>query len=106
MKVLAVNLFYDKNMRSWEIATKTHTGGDNSVYSSGYHKKHLKTSVYKLFCKLLGYDDTPNINHAGFLEYFSKEHCYSFVLRSKDINHFEKDTEKQLFLVSVLQNTR
>lgn len=96
-----VNLFYDKNMRSWEIATKTHIGGDNSVYCSGYHKKHLKTSVYKLFCKLLGYDDTPNINHAGFLEYFSKEHCYSFVLRSKDINHFEKDTEKQLFLVSV-----
>lgn len=96
-----VNLFYDKNTRSWEIATKTHIGGDNHVYCTGYHKKYIKNSVYKLFCKLLGYDDTPNINHAGFLEYFSKEHSYSFVLRSKDVNHFEKDSNKQLFLVSV-----
>lgn len=96
-----INLFYDKNTRSWEIATKTHIGGDNRVYSTGYHKKQLKTSVYKLFCKILGYNDTPNINHAGFLQYFSKEHSYSFVLRSKDINHFEKDVDKELFLVSV-----
>ena len=96
-----INLFYDNSTRSWEIATKTRIGGDNRVYGSGYYKRHLKTTVYKLFCKLIGYDDTPNINHAGFLQYLSKEHSYSFVLRSKEINHFEKDADKQLYLVSV-----
>ena len=96
-----INLFYDINSKSWEIATKTHIGGDNRVYGTGYYKKYLKMSVYNIFCKLFGYDDIPNINHAGFLQYFSKEHSYSFVLRSKEMIHFKKDVNKQLYLVAV-----
>lgn len=100
-----INLFFDKNTKSWELATKTRVGGHNKIYNNGYYKENTKESIYTQFSRLFGYPDTANINHAGFLEYFSKTHCYTFVMRKKEFNHFVNDPNKEVFLVSVYKIT-
>ncbi len=96
-----VNLFFDKDTNTWEIATKTRVGGHNKIYNNGYFKQNSKDSIYTQFCRLLGYPDTANINHAGFLEHFSKNHSYTFVIRNKHFNHFINDENREVFLVAV-----
>lgn len=100
-----VNLFFDKNTKTWELATKTSIGGQNKIYNNGYLKNALNGTIYRHFCRLLGYPDTANINHAGFLEGFSKSHCYSFVIRNKGFAHFVNEPNKEVFLVSVYEIT-
>jgi hypothetical protein len=96
-----VSLFFDKDSNSWELATKTRVGGHNKIYNNGYFKENSNDSVYTQFCRLLGYPDTANINHAGFLEHFSKNHSYTFVIRNKNFHHFINEEMMEIFLVAV-----
>lgn len=80
-----INLFYDKRINSWEIATKTAIGG-NYCYFTDTYSEH--TNFKKMFINAFGYvsAEEMELNDIGELELLPKNFCYSFVLQHPD-NH-------------------
>jgi hypothetical protein len=99
-----INLFYDKRISSWEIATKGAIGGNYWFYRTQYdNNEALQYTFREMFLDVFGYKDTNthDINDLPFLQDFSKEYSYSFVLQHP-VNHIVLSVVKPIvYLVAV-----
>jgi hypothetical protein len=86
---IPIQLFYDKRIQSWEIATKNAIGGQYTP------NKKTKTTVYKMFIDALGVD---SLCHTPLLSELSTQHSYVFVLQHPAYQEVEYPA---LYLVSV-----
>lgn len=81
-----INVFFDKNLNEWEIATKSSIGGE--VYFNQDKKVTFK-QMWEEVCK------SSNFN----MNILNKEYCYSFVLQHID-NKIVIELEKnRIFLI-------
>jgi hypothetical protein len=100
-----LNLFYDPRIQSWEISSKGAVGGNywfyRNQYSVGKYKDAEQLTFRQMFLNVLRANEGEDINDLVFLEYLSKEYCYSFILQHP-LNHIVKNiTSPILYLVSV-----
>lgn len=73
-----IHLFYDSRISSWEIATKRAVGGNYSYFHiPGKESITYKQMVIEAFRETID----MSFNDLPFLDYLSKNHCYSFVLQ-------------------------
>ena len=100
-----INLFYDKSINRWEIATKNSIGCNYWFYGkSNNHKNNDKSenkTFYNMFLDALRANDGQELNDLPILEYFSKSMSYTFILQhpnNKIVLPIEYPT---LFLVAV-----
>jgi hypothetical protein len=98
-----INLFYDKRADSWEISTKGAIGGNYWFYRTQYDNKDSQQYTFReMFLDVFGCKE-KEINDLPFLQDFSKEYCYSFVLQHP-MNHIVKTIAKPVvYLVAVYQ---
>jgi len=105
-----INLFYDKTIESWEIATKGSVGGNYWYYRNQYPdlpdtmaKKEL--TFKEMFLEAIHSED---INNNEFVNILNKSYCYSFVLQHPNNHIINTVSEATVYLVSVyeiLKNT-
>ena len=82
-----INLFFDKNINNWEIATKSSVGGNVT-----FHKEQpMFSELFYEICTELGVD----------FNNFNKEYCYSFVMQHPQNKFVLPLTEKKLYLIAV-----
>ena len=84
-----INLFYDKNIEKWEIATKTSVGGNVKYFKNQPTFKELFTDIF----------ETLNLNY----EDFDKEYVYSFVMQHPENRFVVKIEYKKLYLISIFK---
>jgi hypothetical protein len=75
---VAINLFYDNNIKSWVIATKNSIGGNYWFYGKGTGKQ---PTFLAMFIESLRGSTNDSLNDIAILEYFPKEYCYNFVMQ-------------------------
>ena len=84
-----INLFYDKRLESWEIASKGAVGGNYWFYRNQYpnvdESDRKQLTFREMFLEAFR-ANTDNINDLPFLEFFPKDYCYNFVLQHPE-NH-------------------
>lgn len=78
-----IQLFYDSRIGEWEISTEKTVGGQGHFPSVYHNNKHMRVSMNyrKLFILAMGGTHDMDITELPFLEYFSKEMSYTFVLQ-------------------------
>lgn len=100
-----ISLFYDQRIQSWEVASKGAVGCNYWFYRLQYDKiteKVEQPTFRKMFLDVFNSSD-KDINDMVFLQNFSKEYCYTFVLQHPS-NHIVLNISKPtLYLVSVYQ---
>ena len=82
-----INLFYDPDIKKWEIASKTSVGGDVTYFQD-------QPTFLKLFnecCEELA------IN----MENFCKDYCYSFVMQHPKNRFVLSIVQKSLYLIAI-----
>lgn len=77
---IMVQLFYDERIHRWEIATKDNIGGYEK-----YPNDLLYRTIESVFNDLLGGMPNEDINFLPFLEYFSKDCSYTFIIDQNQI---------------------
>ena len=82
-----INLFYDKEIEKWEIATKSSVGANIRFFK---HQKNFNTLFYEV-CNYL----KININN------FSSEYNYSFVMKHPENRFVNQVNEMQLYLIAI-----
>ena len=100
-----LNLFYDPRVNSWEISSKGAVGGNywfyRNQYSVGKFKDAKQLTFRQMFLDALRAPSNTDINDLAFLEYLSKDYCYSFILQHP-LNHIVKNIISPiLYLISV-----
>jgi hypothetical protein len=75
---VAINLFYDNNIKSWVIATKNSIGGNYWFYGKGSGKQ---PTFLDMFIESLRGSMNDSLNDIAMLEYFPKDYCYNFVMQ-------------------------
>jgi len=89
-----INLFYDPRIQSWEIATKNAVGCHYWFYRNQYiindkYNQEKQPTFRRMFLEVFSAGEDQDINDLPFLEYFSKDYSYSFVLQHP-ANHIVK----------------
>jgi len=84
---IMINLFYDKEIGKWDIATRDNVGGNYCV--GGDRKK----TVYSLFMEACRADITHDLNSLVIIGLLPREMSYTFIMK--------KGLFPQLYLVSV-----
>jgi len=103
-----MNLFYDSKIGSWELATKGAIGGNYHFYRTQYphadadSNKTPQLSFRQMFMDVFRANDlNADLNSLAFLQYFSKEYSYTFVIQHP-ANHIVQQIEHPLaYLVAV-----
>jgi hypothetical protein len=105
---VSVNLFYDKNMKKWMIATKSSIGGRYWFYGKSTNKKNEQgkdqgqpTTFLEMFIDALRGDTKKELTDLVILNGLSKEHCYNFVLMHPSNRIIMPVEKEQLYLVGV-----
>ena len=97
---VAINLFYDRHIKKWMIATKSSIGGKYWFY--GKTKPDSKQPTFlDMFIEALKCDPNQELNDLVILECLPKDYCYNFVLRHQSNNIILPITTNMLYLVSV-----
>jgi len=77
---VSVNLFYDRHVKKWMIATKSSIGGNYWFY--GKSKPALSQQTFlEMFIEALKGEPKDELNNLIALQCFKKEYCYNFVLQ-------------------------
>lgn len=84
-----INLFYDKNLESWEISSKSSVGANVKFFQDSLAFNEL---FYEI-CEELKID----------FEKFSKQYCYSFVIQHPNNKFVIPFTEKKLYLIAIYE---
>jgi len=103
---VAINLFYDERIQSWEIATKGAIGGNYK------HKTQMEASNKNTFIEL--FLDTlqcisdikpfcKQLNENKVIEIFPKKYCYNFVLQHPKNKIILNIENPKLYLVGVYE---
>lgn len=82
-----INLFYDKDIDKWEIASKSSVGGNVTFYRN----QPTFGELFYNICEELGID----------IDKFSKEYSYSFIIQHPANRFVIPITMKRLYLVSM-----
>ena len=82
-----INLFYDKEISKWEIATKTSVGANIKFFKD---QKNFNT-LFKEVCETIGLD----------INSFSNDYCYSFVMQHPENRFVIPITEMRLYLIGI-----
>jgi hypothetical protein len=100
-----VNLFYDKTIESWEIATKGSVGGNYWYYRNQYPdlpdtmaKKEL--TFRQMFLEAI---HSEEMNNNEFVNILNKSYCYSFVLQHPNNHIINIVSEATVYLVAVYE---
>lgn len=86
-----INMFYDNNSNTWEMATRTSVGGNVYFFNDESNKKTFY-DMFKEVCDHIGFNDYSKMN---------KEFVYSFVMKHPDNRIVCPDNEKQLYLIDI-----
>lgn len=100
-----VHLFYDKRIKSWEIATKSAVGGN--YYLSDNKKKTSKT-LRDMFIECLTCENmspTHDLHTIKLLNDFPKNYSYTFIMLHPENVIIYPITTTMLYLVSVYDIT-
>jgi hypothetical protein len=91
-----IHLFFDHRIQSWEIATKSAVGGHYPL--DKFHVSPNKRANYinTLFCEMFG---GSTLQHIPCFEYFSKQHCYNFIMQHPKQDNFIQSP--RMYLIGV-----
>jgi len=97
---VSINLFYDRHIKKWMIATKSSIGGKYWFY--GKSNPVVKQPTFlDMFIEALKGDPKDELNDLVALDCFKKDHCYNFVMQHQS-NKFILPVEKNtLYLIGV-----
>jgi hypothetical protein len=97
---VSINLFYDRHIRKWMIATKSSIGGKYWFY--GKSKQSSKQPTFlDMFIEAFKGDPNQEVNDLVALGYLPKDCCYNFVLQHQSNNIILPVNRNMLYLVSV-----
>ena len=98
-----INLFYNKNNRSWEVSTKSAVGGNYWYFRTSYQNSstHSKQITFReMFMEALGEKSDTNLNDASVVKTLDRDYIYSFVMQHP-MNHIVLRIQRPtLYLVS------
>lgn len=100
-----INLFYDKSINRWEIATKNSIGCNYWFYGKSNNEKNSDNgenkTFYNMFLDALRANDGQELNDLPILEYFSKSMSYTFILQHPNNKILLPIEYPTLYLVAV-----
>jgi len=79
-----INLFFDPEKQTWEIATKTAIGGNYWFFRTNYFEDDRAPVTFRdIFIEAMTQDDPTkyNLQEIPLLDKLAKDHCYSFVVQ-------------------------
>jgi len=100
-----IHLFYDRRIKSWEIATKGAIGGN---YCLSNNKQKSSTTVRNMFIECLTCQELSSKNDLQSIEllkHFPKNYSYSFVMSHPSNVIIYPVTQTSLYLTSVYDIT-
>lgn len=102
-----INLFFDKERNTWEIATKSAMGGHYWFYRQ-YYNNSIGTEQYtfrQMFMEAVGESAFGDLNESYLVKNLDKNMSYSFVLQHP-ANHIVLDiTIPKVYLVAIFEIT-
>jgi len=102
-----INLFFDKERNTWEIATKSAMGGHYWFYRQ-YYNNSIGTEQYtfrQMFMEAVGESALSDLNESYLVKNLDKNMSYSFVLQHP-ANHIVLDiTIPKVYLVAIFEIT-
>ena len=102
-----INLFFDKERNTWEIATKSAMGGHYWFYRQ-YYNNSIGTEQYtfrQMFMEAVGESELSDLNESYLVKNLDKNMSYSFVLQHP-ANHIVLDiTIPKVYLVAIFEIT-
>jgi len=82
---IMINLFYDKSINRWEIASKNSIGCNYWFYGKSNNEKNSDKSenktFYNMFLDALRANEGQELNDLPLLQYFCKSLSYTFILQ-------------------------
>ena len=102
-----INLFFDKDRNTWEIATKSAMGGHYWYYRQYYEKLGLQQSEQytfrQMFMEAIGEHAMSDLNESYLVQHLDKNMSYSFVLQHQ-ANHIVLDIYvPKAYLVAIFE---
>jgi hypothetical protein len=102
-----INLFYDKKIESWEIATKNSVGGEYWYYRNQYPdipeiQDMKETTFRKMFLEAIQSLDS-DINNNDFIRELDKSYSYSFVLQHPNNHIVNIIKSPTIYLVAIFE---
>ena len=98
MEGVMINLFFDKRINKWEIATKNAIGGKYWFYGSEYKKRK---TFYTMFLEAFRSPLVDDINDIIFFENLPKSLSYTFILQHQENKILLPIDRARVFLVGV-----
>ena len=100
-----INLFYDKTIESWEIATKGSVGGNYWYYRNQYPDLPDTMTIKELTFRQMFLEaiHSEDINNNEFVNILNKSYCYSFVLQHPNNHIINTVSEATVYLVAVYE---
>jgi len=90
-----INMFYDKEINSWQIATRTSVGGNINFYmENGFKSDNTFATMF---------DEIVNELSPNMKDQLNKDFVYSFVMQHPNNRIVEPIRKKRLFLVEIYQ---
>jgi hypothetical protein len=97
---ITINLFYDKQVREWQIATKSSIGGKYWFYGKSKSNTTQPTFL-EMFLDALKAPIEQDLNDVVLLQQLPKEYCYNFVLQHPSNTITVAIDRCQLYLIGV-----
>tara|TARA_B100001059_G_scaffold81602_1_gene79634 strand:+ start:89 stop:1405 length:1317 start_codon:yes stop_codon:yes gene_type:complete len=89
-----INVFYDKESTTWEIATRSSVGGENCFFmENGFNNTNTFKYMFNEVCENIGFD----------MNELNKDYVYSFVMQHPNNRIVEIIREMGLYLVDVYE---
>jgi len=98
---IMINLFYDKSIKRWEIATKNSIGCNYWFYGKSNSSNGENKTFYNMFLDALRANEGQELNDLPLLEYFCKSLSYTFILQHPNNKIVLPVDYPTLFLVAV-----
>jgi hypothetical protein len=105
---IAVNLFYDMRIHSWEISTKTSIGGNywyfaNNTNNTNIHYCKKPSTFYDMFLDALIQPRNTPLNNIAWISQLPKNCSYSFVLQHPENQIVIPIKSPKLWMVAVYE---
>lgn len=101
-----IQLFFDSRMDKWEIATEKSIGGFGCFpsFMKDNIPMRISSNFRTLFIGAMGGMPETELSDLPFLQYFSKEMSYTFILKHPSESMLSEDAQRaQLYMISVYQ---